>query len=307
MTYVRLENDLDMSAYESFTPLNTYEDVVGDLHFMNWINFDGNGHVISNFSSVTSGVAYNSLFGVLCGAVYNLGLENANVVCDASGTGILSGYVGHENFSETTRVEHVYVTGKIDVASNYCGGLFGNVGGPTIIRNCYANTTISGSATYNGGLIGSVRGALNMQNCYAAGENTLGGGIVGGNQAASTPASTYNNIVVWNNDYENFGTTASADQKSNISYYNGENFSELQQTVVAWDPTIWSFEGDNYPVLIGKSDMTALRSIAQPATGNITVYSMTGTKMKVAPTMKEALQGLTKGIYIVGGKKMLVK
>ena len=37
---------------------------------------------------------------------------------------------------------------------------------------------------------------------YAAGSTTRGGGIVGGGQTKETPASTYKNVAVWNNDYE---------------------------------------------------------------------------------------------------------
>ncbi len=41
--------------------------------------------------------------------------------------------------------------------------------------------------------------------------------------------------------------------------------------------------------------------------GPAEVYSMTGQKVKVASSETEALQGLEKGIYLVGGRKILVK
>ncbi|HBC28418.1 MAG TPA: hypothetical protein DC006_01805, partial [Prevotellaceae bacterium] len=82
-------------------------------------------------------------FGVLCGAVRNVGFPAADVTCTATGSGVLGGYVGHGNFKvdgalQPTAVENVWAEGKLHVASGYCGGLFGNIGGPTSIKNCYA-------------------------------------------------------------------------------------------------------------------------------------------------------------------------
>ena len=107
------------------------------------------------------------------------------------------------------------------------------MGGPTVIKNVYTNVNITSEADYVGGLIGRVRSALTLENAYAAGTCT-GAGIVGGGQNASTPASTYKNIVVWNNTNSNFGSTVDADTKEGISYYDGTNFAALQQTVVGW-------------------------------------------------------------------------
>ncbi len=41
--------------------------------------------------------------------------------------------------------------------------------------------------------------------------------------------------------------------------------------------------------------------------GPVDVYSMTGQKIKTAATVEDALAGLAKGIYLVGGRKMIVK
>lgn len=41
--------------------------------------------------------------------------------------------------------------------------------------------------------------------------------------------------------------------------------------------------------------------------GPVEVYTMTGQKVKVAATESDALQGLEKGIYLVGGRKVFVK
>lgn len=303
VTYVTLETDLDMSEVTNWVPLNLSGDIADDKQYMNWINFDGKGHTIKGFRCTQNGQYYNSLFGVLCGAVYNLGLVDCEVDCDASGTGVLAGYVGHGNYKDTTYVCNTYVTGKLNVASVYCGGMFGNVGGETIIRNCYTNLNITSGAAYVGGLIGRISAGLTMENCYAAG-TCQGHGITGGKNN-NTPASTFTNIVIWNNNYQDFGPTTAADVLTGISYNKDDNFAELQQTVVAWDPTVWSVEGDEYPVLKGTvSDPTGIEETVGTKGNGITsdaVYSLSGVRLG------NSLNNLPKGIYIRNGKKVLVK
>lgn len=304
VTYVTLETDLDMSEVTDWVPLNLGADTYEDKQYMNWINFDGKGHTIKGFRCTKKGDYYNSLFGVLCGAVYNLGLVDCEVDCDASGTGVLAGYVGHGNYKDTTYVCNTYVTGKLNVASNYCGGLFGNVGGATVMRNCYANLNITSGAAYVGGLLGRISAGLIMENCYAAG-TCQGHGITGGRKD-SAPASVFNNIVVWNNNYQDFGPTLYDDKLTGISYFTDDNFAALQQTVVAWDPTVWSVDGDEYPVLKGTvSDPTGMEetmaSTTNSAISNNAVYSLSGVRMG------NSLHNLPKGIYIRRGKKILVK
>ena len=253
-TYVVLDEDIDMSGID-WEPLNWENNSVADgKSFMNWIDLDGRGHVISSLTS--KGHRYAGMFGVLCGSVRNVGFENVDIDCTETGSGVLGGYVGHGNFADasgnklTTTVENVWVTGKLHVASSYCGGLFGNVGGPTIIKNCYTNLDITSEASLVGGLVGRVRDALTIENAYAAGTCT-GNGIIGGGQNASTPASTYKNIVIWNGTDANFGSTADGDSQTGISHYDGTNFAALQETVVGWGRAWYcDMQEGSYPTLI---------------------------------------------------------
>ena len=115
-----------------------------------------------------------------------------------------------------------------------------------------------------GGLVGRVRDALTMQNVYAAGSMNTGGGIIGGGQNSTTPASTYTNCVVWNNTSSNFGETAEGDQISGVSYYNGSNFAALQQTVVGWgSPWTCDMADGSYPVF-DKEKLTSTGEEQQP-------------------------------------------
>lgn len=253
MTYAILDEDIDMSG-EDWEPLNWENNsVAGGKSFMNWIDLDGRGHVISNLTS--KGHRYAGVFGVLCGSLRNVGFENVNVNCTETGSGVLGGYVGHGNFTDaagnkqTTTVENVWVTGQLHVASSYCGGMFGNVGGPTVIKNCYTNLEVSSEASLVGGLVGRVSDALTVENVYVAGTCT-GAGVTGGCKDGA-PASKYQNVVVWNNTESNFGSTAAADSKSGISFYDGSNFAALQETVVGWGREWYcDMQEGSYPTLI---------------------------------------------------------
>jgi len=280
-----------------------WEPLCGNEVFV--IDFDGQGHVISNLTcNVAAG--YNSFFGVLNGNLRNIGFENMTV-SDGDRTGMIAAKVGFADNHVECVVEHVYVNGTLTCGGAYGGGLFGKVDGYTIIKNCYANVTINSTSTYTGGIVGHVLGQLSMENVYAAGSTTRGGGIVGGGQSKETPASIYKNVAVWNNDYEIFGRTVRGDVKQGVIFYDSTNFSEMQKAVVAWDASVWScdMEEGSYPVLVGSAntpdDINAIDN-GQLTIDNA-VYDLTGRKVGSNPSTVNGK--LRKGIYIVGGKKIL--
>lgn len=289
MNYVILDDDIDLYG-EDWNTLNRESDEFDGKNCRNFVDFDGRGHVISNLTSKNH--RYAGVFGILCGSVRNVGFENVDVDCTETGSGVLGGYVGHGNYCDAagnklpTTVENVWVTGKLHVASAYCGGLFGNVGGPTTIKNCYANLDITSEADIVGGLVGRVRDAFTVENFYAAGTCT-GKGIVGGGQQAATPASTYKNIVVWNNTNSDFGNTAAADVKEGITNYDGTNFAALQETVVGWGREWYcDMEENSYPTLIANGMKLLLDVVfnedgtatdASPMKNNVEVLGTTPT------------------------------
>ncbi|MBQ7182208.1 MAG: hypothetical protein IJR87_13080 [Bacteroidaceae bacterium] len=312
-TYVKLVADIDMSEAGNWMPLNDATNTANGKSWMNWLDFDGQGHVVSNLSC--SGYEYCSVFGVFCGAVRNVGFENVNIYAENTGGGVIGGYMGHTNYADangvkyTSTLENVWVTGKLNVASSYCGGLIGNIGGPSIIKNCYTNLEITSAVNYVGGIVGRIRDELTMENVYAAGTQSKGGGIVGGGQNASTPASTYTNCVVWNNATE-FGATAEGDVVSGTRYYDGTNFAELQQYVVSWgDPWICDMAEGSYPTF-NKEKLTDIQQIAieqnvrteKPmATG---IYTLDGRLVRANAA---DVKSLSKGLYIIAGRKVVVK
>ena len=299
MNYIVLESDLDMAGVEEWTPLNS--EAEGYLFF---INFDGKGHVIKNFAPKNN-ASYQSFFGILCGAARNVGFEDAEVTCTSTGTGIVAAWAGRSaSFNELTTIEHVYVTGKL-TCNGYTGPLVGSVSGETKILNCYTNVDVTGGSTITGGVVGRIQSALDMENVYAAGSLNRGGGITGGGLTATTPAATYKNVAVWNNDYENFGETSTSDKLTGLSFYNGTNFAELQNTVVNWDEKVWSCDmaDGSYPVLV--YDPTGLKPVfAERIFNGNAVYTINGVKVADDGA---TLKRLPQGIYIVNGKKVLVK
>ena len=304
MTYFVLTQDIDMSSVQNWEILNSASDVYEGLAYRNYIHLDGRGHVIKNFSS--SANTYPSFFGVLCGTVRNVGFENFSVTSTGTGTGLLCSHASHPNFTDadgnmrTTVIENVWVTGDITGTKSYTGGLIGRVYGPTVVKNCYANIEMTSTVDATGVLAARVTAPFTVTNFYGAGIVPEGKGLVGTTAGKADDAvASYTNVVVWNNTDKTFGALADNDVTNGISYYDGTNFAELQQTVVGWDSKRWSctMEEGAYPVLIGLAD--GINAVAGNGftSGNTAIYNLNGQRV-----MK-----MQKGIYIQNGRKVLVK
>ena len=104
--------------------------------------------------------------------------------------------------------------------------------------------------------------------------------------------------MVWNNTDKNFGPARDGEDLRRIEYYDGINFSQLQQEVVSWDPEVWysDMAEGSYPVLANFTSIgqvaASQRSIPQ------SVYDLQGRRITGKPT---------RGIYIIDGKRVLVK
>ena len=136
-----------------------------------------------------------------------------------------------------------------------------------------------------------------MAQVYAAGSINRGGGIIGGGFQDTTPIGTYKHVAVWNNTDNNFGPARSNEDLREILYYNGSNFADLQSKVVAWDPEVWfcDMAEGSYPVL--KSFPTGIESIRTNKDADGMIFNLNGQRVEKA----------VKGIYIIDGKKILVK
>lgn len=173
--YFKLMNDIDMADVNDWTPLNAASP------YLFAIDFDGDGHTISNFH-VTDVPTYPSFFGVLNGYCHDVTFMNANIECGGdSGCGILGGYGGTGAIHAD--VARVHVHGKVTLTGNKTGvgGMFGCAGNVTIEASS-ADVDVWSGKNYVGGLIGYSKKAL-ISNCWTAGSvrgDQRVGGIAGG-------------------------------------------------------------------------------------------------------------------------------
>ncbi len=255
MTYFVLENDIDLSGID-WQPLNTSAD-----NYANRIYLDGKNHVIRNLTPSISS-PYSSFFGVFCGVCKNIGFEDVNISSTGNGAGVLGGYLGHMTYNGITRIENCYFTGRVS-ARSYAGGIGGNVGGNTVIRNCFSSVDVTSVSSFAGGLIGKVRARLVMEHCICTGSVAAqyAGGIVGGGQEEDTPHSEFSNVYACNRSVygsinsNTFGGTAESDRLLNSGhrngmYLNGEpvtdgvQYGTIQKDIRKWPKTWYNCETD---------------------------------------------------------------
>ena len=216
-----LIRDLDLHGSE-WTPIGTTS-----IPFRG--EFDGNGHIISNFV-IAGGRTHLGLFGNNAGTIKNLGVESFAIDgISSSSYRYAGGLVGYNNGGTIT---NCHAKGSVTITSTgpcyrYAGGLVGYNNGGTIM-DCYATGDVSSSwssgssdsysESYAGGLVGRNQGTIT--NCYAKGSVTItrtgstgsigsgyAGGLVGYNDGgkitncnatgdvSSSPSSSSSNIA----------------------------------------------------------------------------------------------------------------
>ena len=178
--YFKLIDDIDMTSVSGWVPANN---VTVDGKFDKGINFDGDGHTISNFSC--SEVAYPSLFGVLHGSVKNLTVDNATITAGGNTAGVIAGYIGSSSGAlgsvSGVTVSNSTVTGSKQRLGGFAGYAT-KVSG--VISDCHViNTSVSSSADRVGGLFGQVDESIDIAGCSAEAVIVQGtfniGGLIG--------------------------------------------------------------------------------------------------------------------------------
>ncbi len=243
-------------------------------------------------------------------------------------------------------VENCYFTGRL-VSKGYAGVLGGTLNNsPITIRNVYTRVDITGTGTsgnYCGGLVGRVRTDLTIQNCYSAGriEGPIAAPIAAGGQNSSTPPSLYQNVIAWNPSVIGasaapFAFTAEGDQLLGTYVFSGmelggevvpggRSHAELQQVAAQWgspwcaDPSAgngypilqWQYERGDYallcgfPIHDGVEETEWAKGNSQQRAGLRQAYDLTGRR--VNPASQAGRYQLPKGIYIIDGKKKLIR
>jgi len=156
-TYFKMMKDIDMGMTREdetkWVPINY------DGQYDRKINFDGDGHSISNF--VCTNCTYASFFGVVYGVVKNVTFINP-IVENVPATGILGAYIGTQGktatnnyFPKQSIVENVHIVNgflKTTNDANGAGGIAGRMFGSRLSR-CSFDGRIEGGKMI-GGLIG---------------------------------------------------------------------------------------------------------------------------------------------------------
>lgn len=169
--YFKLGADIDMKSITDWTPLNAASP------YKKQIDFDGDGHTISNFSC--SAASYPSFFGVLYGKCRNVKFVNAVINASSKGCGVLGGYGGTTGLP--CEVSNVHVQGKVtSTAGTNVGGFFGT-GREATITACSADIVIESKGQMTGGLIGADAGlGVTIRDCWTAGSISSTASICGG-------------------------------------------------------------------------------------------------------------------------------
>ncbi len=185
-----LANDIDLSGYSNWTPINLIN-----------ATFDGNGYSVTNLSVTNS--SYAGFIGVAIGAtVKNLAIVDAVITADSQMSGVLISSVsgmpdasGNYN-SVLTEIDNCYVSGAISSATDSvsAGGLIGMSGMADVkVSNTITNVDIlSYGESYAGGIIGMVYmgESISIDNTYSLGNiaaENVAGGIIGMSQQVSFP------------------------------------------------------------------------------------------------------------------------
>ena len=234
--WFKLGADIDMTGID-WEPLNAASPYDKE------IDFDGDGHTISNFTC--SVASYPSFFGVLYGKCHDVTFKNALINASTKGCGILGGYGG--TTGKPCEVDKVHVQGSvISSAGNNAGGMFGTARECTITRSS-ADVVVRTKGQLVGGLFGADAGlGVLVRDCWTSGtiitESSIAGGIVGDLVATgSSIINCYSTATVTTQFiYGGIVGRAVAGQKSNKNNCTNQDPQNHIEYCIAWNDKLSS-------------------------------------------------------------------
>lgn len=192
-TYIQLTDDLDLGEID-WVPIGTMEDM--ETHSTMFLGtFDGGGHTISNLEFETDdSICGAGFFGINCGMIKNLNMENVTVAVTDETSLAIGGVVGYNMGG----IEHVSLKNAGITGNNCTGGIAG--GNKGAVTDCQAQDieiTVIGSNDFSDGLIqadiaecgglvigggfgGSIDNCTASGTVRAAGNEPVGLGGIGG-------------------------------------------------------------------------------------------------------------------------------
>ena len=292
-----LTADIDMEGKTGYQP-------IGKEGMAYVGEFDGRGHVISNLH--IKGGNYTGLFGVVSGGAYihDFTLDSS---CSIEGVAFV-GVVGGSNDTGPVTIDKVGNEADVTGAAQNVSGIFGcnmNSTATIYLSNCYNTGRITGgneSATISGWLGSNAV----VDNCYNIGE-------VSGTEGSKTFARGGFSYV---NCYETGGSQVPAINDSQIA--GGELCYLLNDGRETWRQNLGS---DAHPVL------RRTHSVVYYDAGNGSYYNNPDDNPDDVPSIDATMAhygiydlkgrlvrksakgtaGLQKGIYLINGRKVVVR
>ncbi len=175
--YYVLTADIDMNGIE-FEPINNYKYPLDGYK----VNFDGNGHKISNLT-IAKGNNYCGLFGKVSGnhlTIKDLAIENLDIAIETGESEVYAGgivaYFGNPTQSGTSTIINCSVSGRISM-EDYIPASIGGIAG-----DCH-NIDIQNCKNYADIVVGNGNMSTNTTNGI--------GGIVGSSKVPSITGTTH--------------------------------------------------------------------------------------------------------------------
>ena len=306
----RLTADINLLAYRSSLK------PIGTPAWPYTGTFDGQGHVIKNTNCM--------LFGTVSGAtIRNVRLTGGTLISNVAYAAHTGTLVGCCEGDEPTTISHCFSDVKIASASNDAGGLVGKLYGT--LEHCYYMGTLRGSSTM-GGLIGSSYSEdkpAKVKDSYVLSTlmkstGTCSGLLAGWLHDGSSVANCYVTDGLALAMFGNLGDTmgdnhlASTEDFASGSVCWGLNggqsdrpqwFQTLQEDAA---PVLDDTHGVVYCREGAYTNMSADALLPVPAEERafVDVHDMDGRLLRRHVPRGKALQGLPRGMYVVGGKKV---